>query len=255
MLLACSSSLPSVGRTNALNKGEKLLAYVSATAQNVARQVIRESSSALSKCGRRSVDFQSFGDWYNEGGFKSIPWLELVDLSKWAYLSSPDRKSGLRELNDVGDGDGEEDVSSGVRALEEANATMTNDRSTESDASFLVILHKDAGDSTVSIVSGVARDFMRFVSYSGLSSCSADSVWVALSQVSVDGLIGRSAFHSVMKRFIAALATVSSDKEFAAIEEKAVHYLDPLFSAFDRTDSEFADVVELCCGVSLLCSG
>lgn len=32
--------------------------------------------------GRTGLTFEEFGLWYNEGGFKSVPWMELVDLSK-----------------------------------------------------------------------------------------------------------------------------------------------------------------------------
>jgi Ca2+-binding EF-hand superfamily protein len=34
--------------------------------------------------GKSRVDFEEFGDWYNQGGFETAPWLELLDLSKWA---------------------------------------------------------------------------------------------------------------------------------------------------------------------------
>lgn len=266
MLLACSSSLPSLGKVHSISKGEQLLAFVSATAHNVARQVIRDSQSTLSKAGRRSVDFQTFGDWYNLGGFKSVPWLELIDLSKWAYLpcsglpfsawpGSDEEASEGNAIYNEDERDTSGLTSSGVRALEESNEDDTDGGISDSSPSFVVVLRKDAGDATVSIASNVARDFIRFVTFSGLSSCSADMLWASLSQASVDGLISRSAFHSVMKRFIAALTTVSSDKSFAAIEEQAVGFLDPLFSAFDRTNSELADVVELCCGATLLCCG
>lgn len=32
------------------------------------------------------VSFESFGDWYNSGGFGLMPWLELLDLVKWESL-------------------------------------------------------------------------------------------------------------------------------------------------------------------------
>ena len=32
--------------------------------------------------GRTDLTFEEFGQWYNAGGFKSVPWMELVDLSK-----------------------------------------------------------------------------------------------------------------------------------------------------------------------------
>jgi hypothetical protein len=32
------------------------------------------------------VTFPAFGAWYNEGGFDKIPWLELLDVSKWSRM-------------------------------------------------------------------------------------------------------------------------------------------------------------------------
>ena len=32
-----------------------------------------------------NVEFQLFGEWYNNGGFSLVPWLELLDLAKWDY--------------------------------------------------------------------------------------------------------------------------------------------------------------------------
>jgi len=32
------------------------------------------------------VSFDEFGEWYNEGGFETAPWLELLDLNKWVLL-------------------------------------------------------------------------------------------------------------------------------------------------------------------------
>ena len=29
------------------------------------------------------VKFENFSEWYNEGGFETAPWLELLDLNKW----------------------------------------------------------------------------------------------------------------------------------------------------------------------------
>jgi len=43
---------------------------------------------------RRSerVDFEQFGEWYNEGGFETAPWLELLDLNKWVLLDEAKAK-------------------------------------------------------------------------------------------------------------------------------------------------------------------
>ena len=29
------------------------------------------------------ISFEEFGTWYTEGGFRIVPWLELLDLGKW----------------------------------------------------------------------------------------------------------------------------------------------------------------------------
>jgi len=33
--------------------------------------------------GAASFTFGTFGEWYNSGGFELVPWLELLDRSKW----------------------------------------------------------------------------------------------------------------------------------------------------------------------------
>lgn len=46
------------------------------------------------------IDFQYFGDWYNEGGFKIIPWLELIDLSKWVRITTQIGMNGQQSLSE-----------------------------------------------------------------------------------------------------------------------------------------------------------
>lgn len=35
------------------------------------------------------LDFDEFGQWYNDGGFERAPWLELLDLRKWVLIDDP----------------------------------------------------------------------------------------------------------------------------------------------------------------------
>ncbi len=277
MLLACSSSLPYMGRQYEADKGEQLLAFVSATAHAISRRVVRDTKTTYTKSGRKAIDFQSFGDWYNSGGFRSIPWLELIDLSKWTYLPSPNAKiypaSSDGEDDDNESTESEEETggaSSGVRALERAEAEDSDEEydndddgeydqlepvSTSQGTSFLITLHRETGSSTVSITSAVALNFLQFVTYSGLCRCPADTLWQAMKQASVDGLIGRNAFFSVMARFISAFRSNTSDAVAKAVDSHTGKFLTLLFSAFDRTGSNLADVVELMCGASLFCHG
>lgn len=46
---------------------------------------IRSTSPSQAKDADDGVSFEAFGDWYNSGGFKLVPWIELLDLAKWDY--------------------------------------------------------------------------------------------------------------------------------------------------------------------------
>ncbi|KAL3809237.1 hypothetical protein ACHAXA_005285 [Cyclostephanos tholiformis] len=58
---------------------EVVTQYISDTAKSVADDVV-------AYWHKRKVDkvkFENFSEWYNEGGFETAPWLELLDLNKW----------------------------------------------------------------------------------------------------------------------------------------------------------------------------
>lgn len=55
-------------------------AIVDRSAQFTLEAVFEDKDSPFR--GRSGLTFEEFGRWYNEGGFKSVPWMELVDLSK-----------------------------------------------------------------------------------------------------------------------------------------------------------------------------
>ena len=50
-----------------------------ALAVNVFSAISGDDSSS-----RNAINFDEFGQWYNSGGFSSAPWLELLELRKWA---------------------------------------------------------------------------------------------------------------------------------------------------------------------------
>ena len=103
ILLACSFSTASQrqhGQTSAL---------VNATCELIAEDICQ---------GQDVIDFQRFGDWYNDGGFKVIPWIELIDLSKWVKITAasaltnakPAQSLSSDEEDDEGDSESDEDV-------------------------------------------------------------------------------------------------------------------------------------------------
>ena len=58
---------------------DEVTQYISDTAKEVADDVMRYWKAK--KVER--VRFENFSEWYNEGGFETAPWLELLDLNKW----------------------------------------------------------------------------------------------------------------------------------------------------------------------------
>ena len=64
--------------------------YIADTANMVTDDVMRYQWRARK---RDRVDFDEFGEWYNEGGFEMAPWLELLDLKKWVHVDNSENLS------------------------------------------------------------------------------------------------------------------------------------------------------------------
>ena len=61
--------------------------YIADTANMVTDDVMRYQWRTRKK---ERVDFDEFGQWYNEGGYETAPWLELLDLTKWVLVENFD---------------------------------------------------------------------------------------------------------------------------------------------------------------------
>jgi len=61
--------------------------YIAGTANMVADDVMQYQWRTRKK---DRVDFDEFGQWYNEGGYEIAPWLELLDLTKWVLVENFD---------------------------------------------------------------------------------------------------------------------------------------------------------------------
>lgn len=61
--------------------------YIAGTANMVTDDVMQYQMRTRRK---ERVDFDEFGQWYNEGGYEIAPWLELLDLTKWVLVDNFD---------------------------------------------------------------------------------------------------------------------------------------------------------------------
>jgi hypothetical protein len=50
----------------------------------------------------RRVSFDQFGQWYNSQGYLVLPWLELLDLTKWPFPSAEGGAGGSAASSDAG---------------------------------------------------------------------------------------------------------------------------------------------------------
>ena len=92
---------------------EEVSRYIYNTAHVIAQDVMKF------QWGRKKqnrVNFDEFGEWYNEGGFETAPWLELLDLNKWVYADekatsrrSPQQRQGLQQQAQKAHGGGSVD--------------------------------------------------------------------------------------------------------------------------------------------------
>ena len=93
---------------------EEVSRYIYNTAHVIAQDVMKF------QWGRKKqnrVNFDEFGEWYNEGGFETAPWLELLDLNKWVYADekattsrrSPQQRQGLQKQAQKAHGGGSVD--------------------------------------------------------------------------------------------------------------------------------------------------
>jgi Ca2+-binding EF-hand superfamily protein len=84
---------------------ESVSRYIADTSHMVAEDVMRFQWHTRNK---DRVDFDEFGEWYNEGGFETAPWLELLDLCKWVLVDPveshrpPPPNLAMKPRNDSG---------------------------------------------------------------------------------------------------------------------------------------------------------
>lgn len=245
---------------------------VLASCRAVARAICIETASSMDQTV--GVDFKRFGDWYNSGGFVSLPWLELLDLEKWATTHSetsrpsspkPPCSSSVSVVPDSGSGPpGVLCLKGRGEAYRVFTVTDAAARGVES-LSVRLSLHQFSPEHLCAVLQQMSR------AESSERGCSS-------GEQGGDGLLSRAGFDHVVSSLLATNTEADTDGSSSAPSvdgSELVHHrrtrrgvdgggtedeaflvaLHATFSGFDRTESDLVDVDELACALALLTKG
>ena len=140
--------------------------YIADTANMVTDDVMRYQ---WRKRKKERVDFDEFGQWYNEGGYETAPWLELLDLTKWVLVENLDSLEEKIPPNSPGDTLGLEisdpgcppappdaEVDASFFDDDDAHAIMPMDMMDEMD---LLLMQQPSQDKEDAVLSKLVRSF------------------------------------------------------------------------------------------------
>jgi Ca2+-binding EF-hand superfamily protein len=248
MLFACSFEAMRMDLTS-------LGAAINKFTFTVAREVASPSNTA--------VDFPVFGEWYNEGGFTLIPWLELLDLSKWQGAQQKQKQAQDEEWAQP------QDLPPPPRpqpSLMHTAAPPLPDHQQQqtkangdvlgtpiqypADDTFVFTLNVDGEPLSVPVTTDVASAVCALATQMGTQRIEPEDLAIIVTEYSDDGLLSKQAFDRCMRK-------LKSSRTFSSEEEKTdcSRALSTLYYGFDRAETELVDVAELVCGFAILCKG
>lgn len=175
---------------------------------------------------RASIDFTQFSDYYNMGGFKSLGWIELLDLSKW---------TSLPKVVDV------------TSPMEDNLVSLSHNINHSGPAFALSVRYGEAHEIVRTVSREAALKVAHAVANAGLMEVTVEEIYSALTSYADDGLISKDLYlHSILQ-------LLPKGKKLATSE--LTSYLEIVFQAMDVTAEGLADVTTLTCALSVLCGG
>ncbi len=181
------------------------------------------------------VSFEMFADWYTTGGYRDVPWLELLDLKKW-----PMEIGLISETENF-----LQKKAESPESPEENPEENPEEEKDEEDLLFHFRL-MDCGKSL--------RVFGKDVEHAKLLSggtkmkhMTPNRLYSLLDQASSDGFVDRELFNSSTKFLVS--------ESVPDLKQRLRNDFLSLFDAFDRQGSGKAPLDELYTGLSLLATG
>jgi len=207
-----------------LNEGTRALSYadVSAIVDGAAVDLTRRVFSEADLNKDNLISYEEFGQWYNDGGFEVIPWLELLDVSKWNAARETAQATGAATEGDGAEGPEPELVFEFPLG--------------ESGASFAI----SATD---------VQYLKRVVAASRLAEKELPALHAEFTREAKDGVLDKDAFDRAVRRLIPGSSLSGEDQQFLSFA------LSNIFFAFDRDGNNVVDFSEFLAGFSLLVQG
>ncbi|CAM9388398.1 unnamed protein product [Chrysoparadoxa australica] len=230
----------------------------SAISALVARAVKGVLQHAGEGCTR--VSFEDVGGWYNGGGYEVLPWLELLDLSKWTMRVAqqqsgagarlpeppPKQEASKAQLHPPAS-----EASEGYAPRVAYEFTLwTAQLEDESVPPSLLTITEEDVAALLDVVSITGLETADPAMVGGLFMAAAGSSQeLASPEPQEKGMLAKADFDAAIRSVVPGELVDDADKETCSM------LLSSVFYAFDRGDSSCVDAAELAAGFALLCSG
>jgi Ca2+-binding EF-hand superfamily protein len=207
-------------------------------------------NARLSKASEGVISFEEFADWYTNGGFQHIPWLELLDLKKWPY--DDDEEEGEEETEDAGEEEDEDeddyeeedveeeeeaDASTSARAAPEAAPTPSSGHAAWVSPVFEFILNS-TNEKLVYYPQHV-ESLRRFIRLTEIGDMDPTEILMALSMDNKDGRVDGNGFLAAMHDAVELGGLTEEDVDFVSSLLAKVY---DAFSYFAEQDDNADDV-------------
>jgi len=227
----------------------RLSAEDAAARRQMARKVAAELSGTIMDQADTNHDghisFAEFGEWYNNGGFELVPWMEMLSTSKWSTLAA-----------EAGPAGGQAAAAAAGTTQQDAAAAATPSGPIPNDTVLLRIdlAPADAASGAPSHIELTARDarqLRRVTSASRLRAMDADTLHDLFDAEADDetGALDEQGFRNVMQRLLGQASVAEGER--AVVEA----YVSSIFTAFDTDGNGRVEFAEFATGFSILCAG
>ena len=204
------------------------------------------------------ISYEEFGTWYNEGGYRVLPWLELLDLKKWPEVPAEgDEGEDDDGADATADDDDEPDLEAGRGAgapTEEEDDEYSDDfesdeGSDDSEADGLVFEFDLTADEKLAITTGDCLRLVEITEASQLCTIMPAVVHETFLGEAHDAAITKAAFDAAVRKLVPGDSLTEEEKAFLTIT------LSNFYFAFDRDQQGYVDCDELAAGFTLFCAG